>query len=122
VHSRDNLLLMQIRDYLGGIGNIYTNTKDSKFTVRSLEDILKIITHFDNYPLITQKKADFMLFKQIILKIVEGEHLSAKGLQEIVNIRASMNLGISASLHTIFPNTVPVTRPLIENTTVPHPE
>jgi LAGLIDADG endonuclease. len=47
---------MQIRDYLGGIGNIYTNTKDSKFTVRSLEDILKIITHFDNYPLITQKK------------------------------------------------------------------
>lgn len=122
VHSRDNLLLMQIRDYLGGIGNIYTNTKDSKFTVRSLEDILKIITHFDNYPLITQKKADFMLFKQIILKIVEGEHLSAKGLQEIVNIRASMNLGISASLHTIFPNTVPVTRPLIENTAVPHPE
>ncbi len=56
MHSRDNLLLMQIRDYLGGIGNIYTNTKDSKFTVRSLEDILKIITHFDNYPLITQKK------------------------------------------------------------------
>ena len=66
---------MQIKDYLGGIGNIYTNTNDSKFTVRSLDDILKIIAHFDNYPLITQKKADFILFKEIILKIIEGEHL-----------------------------------------------
>lgn len=122
VHSRDNLLLMQIKDYLGGIGNIYTNTNDSKFTVRSLDDILKIITHFDNYPLITQKKADFILFKQIILKVIEGEHLSAKGLQEILNIRASINLGLSDSLKTIFPNTVPVARPLIENITVPHPE
>ena len=122
VHSRDNLLLMQIKDYFGGIGNIYTNTNDSKFTVRSLDDILKIISHFDNYPLITKKKADFILFKQIIHKVVEGEHLSAKGLQEIINIRASINLGISDSLKTIFPNTVPVTRPLIENITIPHPE
>ncbi len=122
VHSRDNLLLMQIKDYLGGIGNIYANTNDSKFTVRSLDGILKIITHFDNYPLITQKKADFILFKEIILKVIEGEHLSAEGLQEIINIRASINLGLSDSLKTIFPNTVPVARPLIENITVPHPE
>lgn len=122
VHSRDKLLLMQIKDYFGGIGNIYTNTNDSKFTVRSLYDILKIISHFDNYPLMTKKKADFILFKQIIHKVVEGEHLSAKGLQEIVNIRASINLGISDSLKTIFPNTVPVTRPLIENIPIPHPE
>ena len=123
VHSRDNLLLMRIKDYLGGIGNIYTNTKESKLAVRSLDEILKIISHFDNYPLITQKKSDFILFKQIIHKVVEGVHLSAKGLQEIVNIRGSMNLGLSDSLKTVFPNTVLVVRPLIENiTTIPHPE
>lgn len=118
----DNLLLMSIKNYFGGIGSIYTTSKDSKFTVRSLDDILKIILHFDNYPLITKKKGDFILFKEIILKIVEGEHLSAKGLQEIVNIRSTMNLGLSDSLKTIFPNTVPVTRPLVENITIPHPE
>lgn len=122
VHSKDNLLLMQIKDYLGGIGNIYTNSEVSRFTVRSLDDILKIILHFDNYPLITQKKSDFILFKQIIDKMVQGEHLSYKGLQEIINIRASINLGISNSLKTIFPNTIPVARPLIENITIPHPE
>jgi len=114
---------MRIKDYLGGIGNIYTNTKESKLAVRSLDEILKIISHFDNYPLITQKKSDFILFKQIIHKVVEGVHLSAKGLQEIVNIRGSMNLGLSDSLKTVFPNTVLVARPLIENiTTIPHPE
>jgi hypothetical protein len=90
--------------------------------IRSLDHILKIITHFSNYPLITQKKADFILFKQIIDKIVKGEHLSAKGLQEIVNIKASLNLGLSDSFKTIFPNTLPVTRPLIENITIAHPE
>jgi hypothetical protein len=122
VHSRDNKLLMQIKDYFGGIGNIYISKDKSRFTVRFLDHILKIITHFDNYPLITQKKADFILFKEIIDKVIEGEHLSAKGLQEIVNIRASINLGLSDSLKTIFPDTVPVTRPKIENSTIPHPE
>nr|ATI20496.1 LAGLIDADG endonuclease [Juglanconis juglandina] len=122
VHSRDSLLLMRIKNYFGGIGNINTNSKDSSFTVRSLDDILKIILHFDNYPLITKKKADFILFKQIIHKVIEGEHLSAKGLQEIVNIRSSMNLGLSDSLKTVFPNTVSVNRPEIENITIPHPE
>lgn len=122
VHSRDILLLMSIKHYLGDIGNIYTSNTDSKFTVKSLDDLFKIISHFDNYPLITQKKADFLLFKEIILKIAEGEHLSAKGLQEIVNIRASINLGLSPALKTTFPETIPVSRPIIKDIAIPHPE
>jgi hypothetical protein len=113
---------LRIKHYFGDIGKIYITSKDSKFVVRSLDDILKIISHFDNYPLITQKKGDFILFKEIILKIVKGEHLSANGLQEIVNIRGSLNLGLSDSLKTVFPNTVPVNRPLIQNISNPHPE
>ena len=113
---------MQIKAYFQGIGNIYISGDKSKFTVRSLDDILKIITHFDNYPLITQKKSDFILFKQIIYKMIQGEHLSYQGLQEIVKIRSSINLVLSESLKTIFPNTVPVIRPLTENITIPHPE
>ena len=122
VHSRDKSLLMRIQAYFGGIGKIYITNKDIKYMVRSLDEILKIISHFDNYPLITQKKADFELFKRIIYKMVIGEHLSFKGLQEIVNIRASLNLGLSDLLKTNFPNTVPVNRPQIENITIPHPE
>lgn len=61
VHSKDSLLLMQIKNYLGGIGNIHIKGNKSIFAIRSLDDILKIISHFDNYPLITQKRADFLL-------------------------------------------------------------
>lgn len=94
-HSRDNLLLMRIKDYFGGIGNIFTSSNNSKFVVRSL-DLIKILTHFDCYPLRTYKKAaDFILFKEIVLNIADGEHLSLKGIQKIVNIRASMNSGLS---------------------------
>ena len=83
--------------------------------VRSLDEILKIVSHFDSYPLITKKRSDFILFEQIIHKVVEGKHLSAKGLQEIVNIRSAINLGLSDSLKTIFPNTAPVSRPQLED-------
>jgi hypothetical protein len=41
----------------------------------------------------TQKKADYLLFKRAVLVMKSGNHLQLKGLQEIVNIRASMNRG-----------------------------
>ena len=77
--------------------------------VRSIYDITKIISHFDKYPLITQKKADFELFKRIVDKIIKGEHITPRGLQEIINIRVSIYLGLTDK--TNFPNTIPVTRP-----------
>jgi hypothetical protein len=53
-----------------------------------------------------------------------GEHLSMKGLQAIVNIRASINLGLSEDLKTAFPDTVPVLRPIMDKNDriIPHPE
>ena len=35
------------------------------------------------------------------------QHLTMKGLQEIVNIRASMNSGLSDKLEKAFPKTAP---------------
>ena len=37
--------------------------------------------------------------------IIQGEHLKEEGLQSIINIRASFNLGLSEVLNTAFPNT-----------------
>jgi hypothetical protein len=39
-----------------------------------------------------------------------GEHLTVEGLQSIVNIRASLNKGLSPALLEAFPNSVPVSR------------
>ena len=40
--------------------------------------------------------------------MIKGEHLKKEGLQSIINIRASLNLGLSEVLKAAFPNTIPV--------------
>jgi hypothetical protein len=52
------------------------------------------------------------------------EHLSMEGLLAIVNIRASINLGLSDDLARAFPDTKPVLRPIIDvkDRTIKHPE
>lgn len=68
------------------------------YKVRSLKEVLIVISHFDKYPLLTQKHADYLLFKQIIDKLVNKEHLNLKGLEEIISIVSSMNLGLPTGL------------------------
>jgi hypothetical protein len=54
--------------------------------------------------------------------IIRKEHLKPEGLQEIVNIRASLNLGLSEFLKARFPNTVAVNKPIIENKEISDPQ
>ena len=69
----------------------------------------------DKYPLITQKRADFELFKQVIYLMLEQQHLTLSGLAKIANIKASMNFEVlSDSLQSKFPNIKPVNRPLVD--------
>ena len=82
----------------------------------------KIIPHFYKYILITKKQADYLLFKEIIMLIIRGENLKEVGLQSIINIRASLNLGLSEALKTAFPNTIPIIRPLVPKAEIPHNE
>ena len=90
------------------------------FRVNSLQDLTNfIIPHFLKYSLLTQKAADFYLFKQVTELMQNKAHLTTKGLQEIINIKASMNLGLSDELKSHFINTVPVQRPTIKTTNIP---
>ena len=71
--------------------------------------------------LITKKKEDFILFKEVIDMVKNGEHLNPEGLQNFVNIRASINLGLSDKLKEAFPETVPVKRPRVNFSENIHP-
>jgi hypothetical protein len=82
----------------------------------------KILSHFDKFPLVTNKLADYFLFKEVVLMMLRGEHRNEKGLQSIVNLRASQNLGLSEVLKVAFPDTVPVARPNTVILHIPHPE
>jgi hypothetical protein len=67
--------------------------------------------------LLTQKQADFLLFKSIIDTMNRKEHLSNVGFQKILNLKASLNRGLShrSALKVAFPNTIPVQRPTVKN-------
>ena len=47
--------------------------------------------------------------------INEGAHLKPEGLVKILAIKAAMNKGLSSQLKKVFPNIVPVKRPLVLN-------
>jgi len=113
LHKKDQALLEQIQSYFNGSGQIYNKPLATSYYVTSLQDLQIIIDHFDNYKLLTQKRADFELFKQAFALVKNKEHLTKKGLEQIVAIKASINKGLSETLKDNFPETVPVERPKV---------
>lgn len=75
-----------------------------------------IINHFYKYPLITQKFADYLLFKQSVALIENKQHLTMEGLTKLVSLKASLNLGLPEKLQESFPNIVPAVRPEVKPT------
>ena len=82
LHHRDLELLKTIQSFFNGIGIIsvkqyksYVNPK-ATWSVRRFDDIFNVvILHFEKYPLLTQKQADFILFKKIALLISEKKNI-----------------------------------------------
>ena len=116
LHRKDLELLKNIQAFFGGIGLISDTAKDCvALKMRSINDLQVIIAHFDKFPLKTEKQADFKLFKSVVNKLSLKEHLKLQGFEEIVSIRASMNLGLTDALKKAFPETIPAPRPKVED-------
>lgn len=123
MNYKDKALIYQIKETLDS-GNIYYNSKDKtyKWKVSNIDQINnKIIPHFKKYFLLTQKRADFEIFTKVVSIIKAKEHLTFEGLQEIVNLKASLNLGLSDKLKEAFPDTIPVFRSIIDFNSIPDP-
>jgi hypothetical protein len=68
--------LLKIQSYFGGVGNIIKERENSLvYRVYDLKQITTtILHHFDHFPLITQKRADYLLFRQVV-KLMENVHI-----------------------------------------------
>lgn len=121
LHKKDRALLEQIKYFLG-VGKV-TNRVDNavQYRVSSIKDLDLIINHFDKYPLISQKKADYELWKQAFLLVKRKEHLTIEGLHKIVSIRATLNKGLTEELKDSFPCVIPIPRPLVTNQEITDP-
>lgn len=115
LHIKDLNLLYLLQQYLGGIGSIHSalNRDIVNYSIDSIEDLNKLIIYLEKYPLLTQKAADLSLFKQAVKLVNNKAHLTIEGLNQIVNIKASMNLGLSDMLKSEFVGYTPVERPVI---------
>ena len=122
LHSRDEYLLLQLQNYFCGIGSLGRQKNAVKYSVAGIKDLKTIlIPHFEKYNLLTQKGADFILFKQVVEIINNKAHLTLDGLYQIINIKASMNFGIKNKFKKEFSKIIPVERQIICTNNIPNP-
>ena len=119
LNSRDAALIEKIQHFFGtGLlrcpvigkiswGPMATRKKDNAvyFTVKSVKDLMNvIIPHFEKFPLLTEKQADFVLFKEIVTIMSNKQHLNIEGLNKILMLKSSLNKGLTPFLSENFPN------------------
>ena len=82
-----------------------------RYSVQSYRDLANaIIPHFYKFPLLTKKKADYLLFKEVIYLLNKGVQSDIEGIHKILSFKASMNKGLSDELKFKFPTVIGVPR------------
>lgn len=124
MNRNDKPLLEAIMRELA-FGSLHFNKQDYTYIYKiiKIHDISYVlIPSLYKYPLTTQKRADYELFAKIVNRISEQRHLILDGLQEIVNLKASMNIGLSDRLKKYFSNVIPYPRPQVASDKIQDPQ
>jgi LAGLIDADG endonuclease len=88
-------MLYQMAEYFA-CGTIRPDRSDRtlKYEVRSLEDIVnRIIPHFDEFPILSNKRRSYQAFRSICLEMVSGNHLSMDRIQSMLVRAEAINQG-----------------------------
>jgi len=83
LNIKDKDLISKLQSYFG-VGRVKQDLGNNAiaYYVNSVKDLTSIIIPFFNkYPLITQKRADFILFKLAIELMNDGAHLTTDGIK-----------------------------------------
>lgn len=91
--SRDILLLKSLVEFFNcGYITQYKNREVCEFVVTKIKDInMYIIPFFDKYKIEGFKYKNYVKFKKAAILINNKEHLTEKGLNEIIELKNSMN-------------------------------
>lgn len=109
--KKDRALLNLVKSYFG-VGYIYDipSANVSQFRVQSIKYLEVILQHFDEYPLVTKKREDYILFRQAFEIIKSKGHITNEGFSKILALKNSMNLGLFLELKKNFPDLEKITR------------
>ena len=94
-HSIDIFLFQVLKQYLGYGRFVQESNNDVvRLRVEKFSDIdEKLIPFFNEYPLQSNKRLDYLDFKKACNIIKEKGHLTEKGLQTLKRIKVGMNTG-----------------------------
>ena len=79
LHHKDKAILVKIKNFFS-VGEIFEGKNESiLYVISSYKNMYKIIDHYSKYQLITQKRADYELFKQAFNLVINKKHLTPEG-------------------------------------------
>ena len=95
-HERDVQILHALKTHFGcGVVRVSHGDRMA-YRVRSLKHLLEhIVPFFVEHPLKTKKNVDFLKFRDVLLLMEAGTHLTAEGIERIRSIARQMNRGHS---------------------------
>lgn len=115
MHEKDKDILYKIKSFFG-VGAVYLRP-DRKLAVYRVTNVnyIKdvIIPHFTKYPLISRKRIDFLLWSKVVEIILNKDHLTEKGLLNILSYYASINREVSKKVLKYYPNILPADKPIL---------
>lgn len=110
LHKKDIAILYMIKAFFN-TGSIIERVRDGKpsaiYSVQSVKTLHEIIIpHFYKYPLLTQKKVDFVLFFRTVEIIYNAKTLELEDVNKILSFKSCMgrDKGLSHVLSTLFPD------------------
>ncbi len=93
-HERDVQILYALKQFFG-CGVVRRNRAERlAYRVRSVSHLReRIVPFFEQHPLKTRKRLDFLKFRRILLLMERGAHLTPEGIEQIRTIASQMNTG-----------------------------
>ena len=93
--NQDRAKVLFLMEQHFSCGSIRPDRSDKtlKYEVRSISDLVgKIVPHFVEYPLLSEKQNDFEIFKSVCELVYSKQHLEKQGFVEIVKVAMKMNI------------------------------
>ena len=85
--------MSQIQSYFG-VGSISKQSESTyQYRIQSIKDMVIVIKHFENYPLLSEKYIDYVLIKKAFNIILNKEHLTQDGLNKVIALKACLKRG-----------------------------
>ena len=97
LHLKDLELLKIIKNFFG-VGSITISGNSVHYRVRSRQNLLIIIEHFNKYPLHTSKMINFMYFTKVYDLIGQNLHTNVNGFLQLASLINKLNRPLSAPL------------------------